>query len=713
MKIKTLTIILSSLIALSSSALAENIEYDINYQKGVISKQHNHYDDAIFEFEKIITKHSKNRAFATLLADTYQQNGIKNFNNKNYKKASNDFRLAIFYLKYFLTPTAIEIEKASEIAPQLDESIKREGGSITCQTRFNIGRNLEKKYLFKQAIVEYLTSAQDTTLSKVAFQNAGDLFKELKLFENASQYYKKALKIDPIDYNLHFKNAKILEQLGDSVAALNEYKLSIEDDNIPFEVSSSIERLAFLNLSKYPQNPTSYIEVGDVYKSKNDFTQAFEYYEKAKKLAPNNIQIKLKTAEIYSAQNQTTKALELYNEILKTQPSQINVYINRAKLYKEQNKYQEAINDYKKALFLDKNNLILIEEVLDFLVEVELPNKLKIYEEIKNHLNNEKVQIAYANELFNAKAYSQALLEYQKIIDKNKGNIQCYIQKSKCYEALFDFSKAIQSIDTGLINNPMDKRLPAIKVELLQKKNEILYNKATNFLEKSAYLDALKIYLQIEEPSKDVFVKIGECYHKTNNLQKAYEYYEKAFLNDCNYIPCIKNLCEMYQSQSKFGQALEMAQKGNSLEPDNLYFKNKLTEIKKLYHEHLLKLAIECYEKMNYKKALKNLNDVLALNPKNSYGYYYKGLCYDALNDSLSAIENYEKILTIDPPDEKLLPTIYYSLGIDYDTIAEYNKAKEAYKKFIALSGTTDNEFSKYAKKRLREISSTPKPQKQ
>ena len=116
----------------------------------------------------------------------------------------------------------------------------------------------------------------------------------------------------------------------------------------------------------------------------------------------------------------------------------------------------------------------------------------------------------------------------------------------------------------------------------------------------------------------------------------------------------------MYQSQNKFDQALEMAQKGNSLEPDNLYFKNKLTEIKKLYHEHLLKLAIECYEKMNYKKALKNLNDVLALNPKNSYGYYYKGLCYDALNDSLSAIENYEKILTIDPPDEKLLPTIYY-----------------------------------------------------
>lgn len=706
MKIKKLLIIFLSLIILPQLALGDSLEYDINYQKGVISMQHKHYSDAIFEFEKIINKFHRNRSFATLLADVYYQDGIKNLNDKNYKKATNDFRIAIFYLKYFLPPTAIEHEKASQTLALLNESLKKEGISLSSQNRFNIAQNFEKKCLLKQAIVEYLIASNDTNLSCVCYKNAACAFENLKLLKNASEYYDKSLKINPLDYDIHFKNAKILEKLGDTLKALNEYKLSIEDENIPFEISSSIERLAFSNLAKYPQNPNSYLEVGDVYKSKNDFNQALEYYEKAKKLAPNNIKIKLKTGELYATQNQTAKALEIYNEVIKKQPDYIAAYLDRARLYKNQNKFQDAINDYKKALFLNKNDLILTEEILDFLSEIELPNKIKIYEEIKNQLQNEKFHISYADELLKSKSYAQALLEYQKIIDKNRGNIPAYIQKSKCYEALFDYENAIKTIDIGISNNPSDKKLPAIKVEILQKKNEILYLKANNFLEKSAYLDALKTYLQIEEPSKEVLVKMGECYEKTNDIKKAYEYYNRAFLDDCNYIPCIKKLCDMHVSQNNFEQALELAHKGNILEPDDVYFKNKTTEINKIYHEKLLKTAIEDYNKMNYKKALKNLNTVLSLNPQNPYSYYYKGLCYDALNDSLSAISNYEKILTLQEQDQKLLPTIYYSLGIDYDTIAEYTKAKEAYKQFIGLSGITDNEFTKYAKKRLREIPS-------
>ena len=48
-----------------------------------------------------------------------------------------------------------------------------------------------------------------------------------------------------------------------------------------------------------------------------------------------------------------------------------------------------------------------------------------------------------------------------------------------------------------------------------------------------------------------------------------------------------------------------------------------------------------------YDDAITQLNKAIELDENSKLGYYYKGLCYVALNDKTSAKEVYEKLKTI------------------------------------------------------------------
>jgi lipoprotein NlpI len=73
------------------------------------------------------------------------------------------------------------------------------------------------------------------------------------------------------------------------------------------------------------------------------------------------------------------------------------------------------------------------------------------------------------------------------------------------------------------------------------------------------------------------------------------------------------------------------------------------------------------------------------------------------LNDSRKAIDDYVKVKSLMPSME----IVYYSLGVDYDTISDFKNAKESYRKYIELSGTANNEYTKYAKKRIIDLKNT------
>ena len=74
-------------------------------------------------------------------------------------------------------------------------------------------------------------------------------------------------------------------------------------------------------------------------------------------------------------------------------------------------------------------------------------------------------------------------------------------------------------------------------------------------------------------------------------------------------------------------------------------------------------------------------------------------MAYDAKNEYQKAIDDYKSTLKYAPE----MSIAYYSLGVDYDAIGNYQLAKENYKKYVELN-LEDNDYRKYAQSRINEI---------
>ena len=102
---------------------------------------------------------------------------------------------------------------------------------------------------------------------------------------------------------------------------------------------------------------------------------------------------------------------------------------------------------------------------------------------------------------------------------------------------------------------------------------------------------------------------------------------------------------------------------------------------------------------LDYTNAFTKFNEVISKEKDNAYAYYYRALMYDEQKNAKSAIADYLNVLKY----TKELPIANYMIAIDYDGMENYKEAFNYYKKFIA-EYTTEDEYLKYAKDRMKEL---------
>ena len=73
---------------------------------------------------------------------------------------------------------------------------------------------------------------------------------------------------------------------------------------------------------------------------------------------------------------------------------------------------------------------------------------------------------------------------------------------------------------------------------------------------------------------------------------------------------------------------------------------------------------------VNCKRAITSYTKAIDLNPKLVKAYDRRGSTYHALGDYQKAIEDYTKIITLDPYIE-----VYYARGLAYYKLHDYQKA--------------------------------------
>jgi tetratricopeptide (TPR) repeat protein len=675
---------------------------DDNYQKGIISLTSNNYSDAILELSAAIAKYPDVPEIKSNLSDAYYRRGADYSSAGEYKKAANDLRAAIFYLKYYQDPTAIELQKASISESTLRSCLEDCNIATDAKSRFNEGKKLRGQGLFPQAIVEFIEAAKDPSVRGLALENAGDLFVLLNKSKNAIICYQDALVISPLNYEMHLKLARALEKEGITDKAIEEYNLAFGDNENADEIMPALERLANLNLTKFPDSSASYLNMGAVCQRKGDYANALTYYQKAQDLDRSNPIIKINIGSLYQAQGDCLKAISVYDSVIADFPKDKLAYTYKARAYDKMKNYSEAINTYQQVLKLDPKDQQAKEEMLD-VIGNDLPNEQAwaTFETlIAAFPSDDDILKAYADSLLKKKIYYKAVAQYQKLISKDSSDIQSYIGQAQAYQGLNDIDNALKTIDDAIAQNPDDKKLPAFKVDLLANKDDVLFNQAFDLYQKGNIVKALDTYKLIQNPNTDTFVNIGACYQRLGKYPEAMDSYNKALAIEPDNADVLSYIGNVSCLQGQFDKALIYYQKAIVIDPNNKAVQEEMNVAKKQQAEVLFNQGMTAYKALDYKKALKIFGVLLARDSKNSYGYYYRALCYDALNDPRKAIEDYIKVKTLTPNME----LVYYSLGVDYDTISDFKNAKEAYRKFIELSGTKNTEYTKYAKKRIIDL---------
>ncbi len=235
----------------------------------------------------------------------------------------------------------------------------------------------------------------------------GDNFKQLGEYENAIEFYEKAMDLNPLDYETSSKLARVYLKI-DPDAALDVCEMVLEKDstNIRFiQIAAS----AYIRLDKEIEALKHYskaLSLGDstlnTMRNAGILFQKFKKSDRAQKLLKKSYQVDSTDVKVvfYLAMAEThllnpDKGLELFDESLNLmQPDSSILSIihkERGVIYADKNQHQEALDNYLTAHKLNpkkKFYLYLIAEQYDALNNKK--EALKYYQQVFDGIDEKK-----------------------------------------------------------------------------------------------------------------------------------------------------------------------------------------------------------------------------------------------------------------------------------------------------------------------------------
>ncbi len=415
--------------------------------------------------------------------------------------------------------------------------------------------------------------------------------------------YKKSATVPPAKQALAY--AKIAEAMLKSPDKKKEELLDI--------IENAVERDA--NVSEV------YLIKGDIYLEYNDGSNAIIAYNKANDLDPLSCKAMVKIGQLWVRGKAYTDALGYYKDAIKIDSAFAPAYRERAELYGLAGQWENAIKDYQK--FLDLSG------------------------------KNTYAKVRYASFLFMAKKYEEALSVINEVLATDQSYTVLYRIAGYSYYETAKYPEGLKSIETFFKESKPEKIIVSDYVywgDLLVKTND----------DKLAIEKYQKAY-EIDSTNCDLLSKMAKSYTKIKDYPNSIIIYEKKLNKNCitlnDYYEMGKNYYNLQQwekADTAFGtvlakkpdfyNAINYRAKVN-INIDTLY---KLGSTAK-YYEMLIPLAL--------KDSVKNIKDIYTAYDYLRFYYYKQYLINKKCEDAKKSIAFCEKILAIDPKDQKALDT--------------------------------------------------------
>jgi len=260
---------------------------------------------------------------------------------------------------------------------------------------------------------------------------------------------------------------------------------------------------------------------------KGDFKKALKSLKKELELEPNNVELLYKMGNLYHEANKTNKAIQYYEHAVKLNPNHIDALYNlglSCEKVKNNNKAKEC---YKKIIRLHPSYIDSWKGLnnADSLYE----KMIKIY---KNIIGIDPYDLdgweGLGDFYYGIKDYDKALVCYEKAVELASFDVDLWIKRGNSFAAIKEYKSATECYEKAIDiapNQAISKNIPIIKS----------YEKL------------------IEKDPKDVnlWINLGYVYEYMNNLDKAFECYEKALEIDPTHALARYKWNELYTIRSE------------------------------------------------------------------------------------------------------------------------------------------------------------------
>ena len=201
------------------------------------------YSGAITEFKNAMRINYMDNSARIGLINSYIARATYFANKeKNYQKAADDYRSALFYMQYYPQQSS-SAQYIPQITSNLNVCLRQSNFDTSAANRFATAKQLRAEGNFSAAAYEFNQTLADRSLQKESFEQVGDIMKLLGNKQKAAEYYRRAVAVSPTDIQLRLSYAKMLDELGQDEAAVTEYNYILGKTTDNKDLLYSLERI--------------------------------------------------------------------------------------------------------------------------------------------------------------------------------------------------------------------------------------------------------------------------------------------------------------------------------------------------------------------------------------------------------------------------------------------------------------------------------------
>ncbi len=662
------------------------------------------YSGAITEFKSALRINYLDNSARIGLVNSYLARGTEYANkDRNWSKAADDYRSALFYLMYYPTPNYVQNSAAAinQVQNNLSKCLDAINFDLSSENRFNTAKKLRAEGNFPAAAYEFNQALGNTYLQASSFEQIGDILKILGNEPKAAEYYKKALAVAPTDLSLRLAYAKILDNMGSSDDALKEYSYILSKattDNK--DLLYTLERTFKKKVDSMPSNANLNANMGAILQKEGRLDEALTYYKQAETLDPSNINTRINTGTLYQQKGDYRTAIKAYESVLILYPDNINANLYRAQCYDKLGENKTAQEGYKKVMALDPNNDYLKTQMVENAKKMMSPEEFVKY--VNTNMANQNpsgILYDYAIQLHKDGKIDNAIYLYQEAIKANSKDPEMFVNLALAQAQGNNFDGALNTLQSAQTKFPKDKTITETTKNIAAMKTDNQMSKAAEFFQNKDYQNAINYYMSINPPTADSMIGVASSYQELGDKENAIEYYKKALelkpidSDIAYYIACLYGENEDYTNAKIYLNKAITFNKNNTQATEYL---NSITEMEK---SNQLNDAIALFDENKLDESLVKFNEIISQDPKNAYALYYRGMIYDTKEKRNEAISDLKKAYDLNNE----FSNCTYLIASDYDALGNYKEAYNYYLKY-ANSEVQDDEYKQYAKARAEEL---------